>query len=129
MAFIETPRFPDDISYGSTGGPTWATDVLILRSGFESRNSNWAQARYSFNAAMGVRDQTQLDDLISWFNAAQGMAHSFRFRDWTDYLSSVLGIPITDTDQQIGIGDGAEVDFQLTKEYIQGSLTRSREIK
>ena len=129
MAFIETPRFPDDISYGSTGGPSWATDVLVIRSGFESRNSNWAQARYKFNAAMGVRDQTQLDDLIAWFNAMQGMAHGYRFRDWTDYLSSALGTAISDTDQQIGIGDGTTVDFQLIKDYTQGTLTRSREIK
>lgn len=129
MSFIETPRFPDDISYGSTGGPTWSTDVLILKSGFESRNLNWQQARYSFNAGMGVRDETQLDDLINWFNAMQGMGHSFRFKDWTDYTSSVLGTVISFNDQQIGIGDAAEVDFQLLKLYTQGTLTRSREIK
>ena len=115
MAFIETPRFPDDISYGSTGGPSWATDVLVLRSGYESRNANWGQARYAYNAAMGVRDQTQLDDLIGWFNACQGMKHGFRFRDWTDYTSSVLGVAVSDTDQVIGTGDAAEVNFPLVK--------------
>ena len=129
MAFIETPRFPDDISYGSTGGPSWLTDVLVLKSGFESRNANWGQSRYRYNASMGVRDQDQLDDLIQWFNAMQGRTHGFRYRDWADYTSSVLGIAITDTDQNIGVGDAAEVNFQLVKEYVQGSQTRTREIK
>lgn len=129
MSFIETPRFPEDISYGSTGGPTWATDVLVLKSGFESRNLNWEQARYSYNAGMGVRDESQLDDLIHWFNAMQGQGHSFRFKDWTDYSSATLGAAITVNDQQIGVGDGVEDAFQLIKTYEQGTLSRDREIK
>ena len=127
--FIETPRFPDDISYGSTGGPTWATDVLTVKSGFESRNINWEQARYSYNAAMGVRDQTQLDDLIAWFNVCKGRGHSFRFRDWTDYTSCALGQTPDFDDQNIGIGDNTETQFQLIKIYTQGAYTTEREIR
>ena len=127
MAFINE-RFPEDISYGSTGGPTWNTDVLILKSGFESRNANWGQMRYKFNAAMGVRSNSQLEDLIAWFNAAQGRTHGFRFKDWTDYSSAAFGNAITDTDQNIGIGDGVETEFQLIKTYTQGSQSRVRPI-
>jgi len=128
MAFIESPRFPDDISYGSSGGATWNTDVLILKSGYESRNANWNQMRYRYNAAMGVRDNSQLDDLIQWFNAMQGRQHGFRFKDWTDYTSSTLGVATTAEDQLIGVGDNAETTFQLIKLYTQGSQTRTRVI-
>lgn len=44
MAFIET-RFPVDIAFGSTGGTEYSTDIVITQSGYEQRNSNWAQAR------------------------------------------------------------------------------------
>jgi len=128
MAFIETPRFPEDISYGSTGGAGWSTDVLILKSGYESRNANWQQMRYKYNAAMGVRDNTQLDDLIHWFNAMQGRQHGFRFKDWTDYTSSELGIATSHLDQLIGTGNASATTFQVTKKYIQGSQSRTRTI-
>jgi len=129
MAFIETPRFPDDISYGSTGGPTWSTNVLIIKSGFEGRNANWSNSRYKYNAGMGVRDETELDDLVDWFNAMQGRAHGFRFKDWTDFSSAGSSGTVTFSDQAIGTGDNAEVAFQLIKNYTQGSLTRTRDIK
>lgn len=128
MAFIETPRFPEDISYGSTGGPSWSTDVLILKSGYESRNANWGQMRYKYNAAMGVRDSAQLDDLIHWFNAMQGRQHGFRFKDWTDYASAEFGVTVAFDDQVIGVGDGTTVAFQVIKSYTQGSQTRERVI-
>jgi len=128
MAFIETPRFPDDISYGSTGGPSWNTDILILKSGYESRNANWQQMRYRYNAAMGVRDNSQLDDLIHWFNAMQGRQHGFRFKDWTDYTSSELGVVTSELDQLLGTGTGAVTTFQVVKKYIQGAQSRSRTI-
>jgi uncharacterized protein (TIGR02217 family) len=128
MAFIETPRFPDDISYGSSGGPKWNTDILILKSGYESRNANWGQMRYKYNAAMGVRDNSQLDDLIHWFNAMQGRQHGFRFKDWTDYTSSDLGTAVTPLDQLLGTGNGVLTQFQIVKTYTQGSQSRVRTI-
>ena len=44
MAFVEV-QFPTDISYGSSGGPEYATDIVATNSGYEQRNINWAQAR------------------------------------------------------------------------------------
>jgi hypothetical protein len=37
MAFHEV-RFPTDISYGSSGGPEFSTDIVITSSGHEQRN-------------------------------------------------------------------------------------------
>ena len=116
MAFAEV-RFPTDIAFGSTGGPEYSTDVVILQSGHEQRNANWAQSRARYNVAHGVKTKAQLDTLIAFFRARKGRADGFRFKDWTDYQG---------TGQSIGIGDGSETVFQLKKSYTSGSVTETR---
>ncbi|MBY0355033.1 MAG: DUF2460 domain-containing protein, partial [Rickettsiales bacterium] len=73
MSFVEI-QFPADISYGSSGGPTFSTDVIEAFSGFEQRNINWSAARARYNVAHGVKTQSQLDELIAFFRARQGKA-------------------------------------------------------
>lgn len=118
MAFIET-RFPTDIAYGSSGGPEYSTDVVVLQSGYEQRNANWSQARARYNVAHGVKTQAQLDQLIAFFRARKGRADGFRFKDWTDYKV---------TAQNVGTGDGIATVFQLQKSYTSGSATETRTI-
>lgn len=107
MSFHET-RFPVDISYGSAGGPEYATDVIISQSGHEQRNINWNEARARYNVAHGVKSKTQLSELIAFFRARKGRAYGFRFKDWGDYQA---------TGQIIATGDGARNIFQLIKTY------------
>lgn len=127
MAFVESPRFPDKISYGSSGGPKFNTDVIKIESGYESRNINWSQARHMYDAAFGVADEDRLSELINFFKAMRGMAHSFRYKDWADYKSCDLTATPARTDQTIGTADGIETDFQITKTYTAG-LTYTRTI-
>lgn len=118
MSFVET-RFPADISYGSTGGPEYSTDVVITHGGYEQRNINWSAARARYNVAHGVKSQAQLDTLIAFFRARKGKAHGFRFKDWTDYQ----GIA-----QNLGTGNGSATQFPLKKTYTSGSGTEVRVI-
>ncbi|MCP3899113.1 MAG: DUF2460 domain-containing protein [Desulfobacteraceae bacterium] len=128
---IETPRFPDDISYGSTGGPGYSTDVITVNSGVESRNINWTQARHTYNIAFGVRDQTYLNELVAFFHAVKGKAYGFRYKDWSDFTSlpkeATIDQEISELDQLIGVGDGSNKVFQLVKNYTYGLVT-TREI-
>ena len=118
-AFHEV-QFPSDISYGSSGGPEFSTDIVITHSGYEQRNVNWSQARAVYNVSHGVKTQAQLDTLIAFFRARQGRAYGFRFKDWSDY--SVSG-------QEIGVGDGVLTDFQLVKQYVSVPTTITRDVK
>lgn len=118
MSFVEI-QFPADISYGSSGGPTFSTDVIEAFSGFEQRNINWSAARARYNVAHGVKTQSQLDELIAFFRARQGKAIGFRFKDWTDYQAVA---------QNIGTGNGSQTVFQLTKKYTS-SVTVTRIIR
>lgn len=133
MSFIETPRFPDDISYGSSGGPSFNTDVIIVNSGFETRNQNWVQSRSNYDAAFGIRTEPQLSELISFFQSMAGKAHEFRYKDWGDFMSCDLKSIPANTDQSIGFGDSTtrsdgNPDFQIVKNYTTGTLTRVRDI-
>jgi uncharacterized protein (TIGR02217 family) len=118
MAFVEV-QFPSDISYGSSGGPEYATDVVASVGGYEQRNINWEQARARYNVAHGVKTKAQLDALIAFFRARKGRAHGFRFKDWTDYQAS---------NEIIGTGNGTQTQFQLVKHYVSGSVTDIRTI-
>ena len=117
MGFVEV-QFPPDISYGSSGGPEYATDIVASTSGYEQRNVNWQQARARYNVAHGVKTKAQLDALIAFFRARKGRAYGFRFKDWTDYQ----------TTETLGSGNGVTTQFQLIKTYTSGSVVESRSI-
>jgi uncharacterized protein (TIGR02217 family) len=117
MAFDEV-RFPTLISWGFGGGPEYNTDVIILSSGYEKRNSNWSIARGKYEVAHNMKSQTQLAELITFFRARQGKARGFRFRDWNDYKLET---------QTIGTGNGVQTVFQIIKTYTN-SVTETRNI-
>lgn len=117
MAFIESPRFPDDISYGSKGGPSWNTSVITLNSGHEKRNKNWTNARYSYDVAYGVKTQTELLALVDYFNRVNGKSDPFRYKDHADYQA---------IDEAL-TPDGSPT-IQLIRTYGSGSNTWVRNI-
>ncbi len=70
MSFHEI-RFPDDIAFGSSGGPEYSTDIVETFSGHEQRNINWSQSRAKYNATHGVKTPEQLDELRPECDALQ----------------------------------------------------------
>jgi uncharacterized protein (TIGR02217 family) len=116
MSFHEI-RFPTAISLGSSGGPERRTDVVVLGSGFEERNSRWANSRRSWNAGYGIRSLDDLYAVIAFFEERRGKLHGFRWKDPTDWKSCAPGASPTATDQPIGTGDGSTATFQLAKVY------------
>lgn len=128
MSGFHDVRFPDDISFGSSGGPEFSTTVIAAQSGFEQRNINWEQARARYNVAYGVRTTAQLEALLAFFRARQGRAYAFRFRDWADDRSCGVEGTVAATDQPIGTGDGVRTVFQLVKTYSSGGVDAVRPI-
>jgi len=128
--FIETPRFPTDIRYGSSGGPTSSTDIVITGGGVEHRNANWALPKYRFNAKYMVKTRTTALQVYELFLAMQGKYGGFRVQDAWDYSSAADGVSTpSETDQTIGTGNASEDTFQLIKTYTQGTATLARDIK
>ena len=109
--------FPTAISRGATGGPERRTDVVTLASGFEERNSRWADSRRSYNAGYGIRGVDDLHAVIAFFEERRGRLYPFRWKDHADYRSGPPSAAPAATDQVIGTGDGTTASFQLAKTY------------
>ena len=128
MSFHEI-RFPTAISRGAQGGPERRTDVVVLGSGYEERNSRWADSRRSYNAGYGVKSIDQLHDVISFFEERRGRLYGFRWRDHSDWKSCAPAATPAALDQVIGSGDGILAAFQLKKAYGSAFAPWSRAIK
>src|SRR5713226_3295616 len=111
MAFDET-ELPLRVGFGSSGGPAFSTEVVVIDSGYERRNQNWSQARRTFDARTGVRSASDVGTLFNFFHARAGRARGFRLKDWSDFTSNGDGTsaPVW-SDQTIGTGDGTIVIF------------------
>jgi len=122
MAFIETPTFPDTLAYGARGGPTWLTQLVVPQSGHEKRTRKWSQQRMRWQVGLQNRSASETITLIGFFNAvAVGRLNGFRFRDPSAGESA-------GTDEPIGVGDGVDTTFQLSKRYTAGAFTYDRTI-
>jgi uncharacterized protein (TIGR02217 family) len=125
MAFLETPRFPDCIAFGATGGPAFFTDVAAMASGFEQRNQVWQYARLAWDVGHVARPESDMQQLIAFFRSVHGRADGFRFKDHTDYqVPDGGGTGIAGSG---GHPDGTPT-LQLYKRYTQGASADLRKI-
>lgn len=120
MAFLETPRLPDDISFGAQFAPAYQTNVSQVRSGHERRNADWASARININLGFGAKTQAETEALQNFFHAVQGRAHGFRVKDWTDFQAKTTNTTAQRLDAE---------KYQLQKLYAAGALQRVRDIR
>jgi uncharacterized protein (TIGR02217 family) len=119
MSFHEI-LFPEDISYGSSGGPGFNTTIIELTSGHEQRNINWSEAKATYEAQHGIKTRAQMEELIDFFWARRGKAYGFRFKDWADFQL---------TAEPIGTGDGIITVFQVIKTYEPSGYPYQRIIR
>lgn len=122
MAFHDV-RLPTDIERGAQGGPGFKTTVLSLSSGYEKRNIDWERTRGKWDISYGLDSKANQEAVLAFFYARQGRAHSFRFKDWTDFEIGESGSP-----QEIATADGMQTQFQIVRRYTSGAYTFSRAI-
>lgn len=120
MAFHSSPRFLESIAAGATGGPMFATDIVIVEGGKEKRNARWPYPQQMWDVSQGVKTEVQFEWLRAFFITKQGKAHGFPFKDFSDFevaLTEGIATGITST------------TFQLAKRYSDGVQTLSRPIR
>ena len=127
MAFHEV-RFPARVSLGATGGPERRTEIVVLGSGAEERNSRWADSKRRYSAGYGVKHVDDLHAVIAFFEERRGRLHGFRWKDWSDYKSCAPSAAVSALDQAIGVGNGVTAAFQLVKAYGSSFAPWTREI-
>ena len=116
MAFHDV-RLPDDVERGAVGGPRFLTSVFELSSGQEKRNIRWSRTRSEWDIGYGITNKVNYDAVRDFFYAREGRAHSFRFKDWSDFELAR---------QEIGTTDGSTATFQLFKRYSSGGINYDR---
>lgn len=126
MALLVGVRLPEEVERGALGGPRFNTSILTLDSGFEKRNKNWIDTRGEWDLGYGLLKKfntdpadvdIDLDQIINLFYIANGMADSFRFKDFSDFeIGMENGVDLTDP-QLIGLGDDTTTVFTVFKRY------------
>lgn len=126
MSFVESPRFPDKLGYGATGGPQFRTSIVQLGSGFEQRNADWSVERRRYDLVHTAKSRGDFDELLAYYiGVARGRLNAFRFRDPMDYNDTHgdavgwLG--------STGAGTGYPT-YQMQKRYVSGSNASLRAI-
>lgn len=119
MSFHDV-QFPPEISYGATGGPQFSTIIAkATRSKREWRDIGDEEGTIRWNVAPGCTDEAKLHALIAFIRNRYGNAHSFRFKDWTDYQMVRM---------EIAQGDATTTQFQTVKTYNDGVFSVTRDI-
>jgi uncharacterized protein (TIGR02217 family) len=110
MARIEFDevRFPEDVSFGSSGGPTFKTSIFEAYRGGEKRNIDWASPLMEFDVAYGIKTDEQMARVIAFFNARQGKLRGFRYKNWANYQI---------INDNIAIGDGLSNRLPIIRTY------------
>lgn len=128
MTDFHDVRFPARLAFGARGGPRRPVTITALSNGHEYRNAPQRFSRRIYDAGTALKSAADIYTLLNFFEARRGPLHGFRFRDPLDYKSSSIGNSVTPLDQIIGVGDGAQTQFQLIKTYQDAANTVQRTI-
>lgn len=111
----------EHITAGVVGGPSFATAMRVAGSGYEGRSIAWNTPLRKWKLPGHIiESQNKMQYLISFFMLRSGPAYSWLFKDWEDYTVSANG------EGDLPDGDGATVNFQLTKYYVESILPITR---
>ncbi|MEL7429874.1 MAG: DUF2460 domain-containing protein [Pseudomonadota bacterium] len=121
-------RFPTDLALGAVGGPQRRTEVITLGSGYEQRNTRWANSRRRYNVGYGIKTVDDLYRVLEFFEERRGRLSGFRFRDPFDWKSASPSSHVDPMDQLLGTGDGVALRFDLSKRYGSGETGYLRKI-
>ncbi len=126
MAFLESPRFPDEIAFWAVGGRAFQTTVVETYGGDEYRNAAWQIARGEWDFSEGLRTADANAAfaalaqklLRNFFLVNYGQLGAFRFKSFADYTDEGQGYFVTID----------STHFQMFKHYVSGALTYDQPI-
>lgn len=121
---FDDERFPVAVSLDAVGGPRFKTSIASMASGAEQRIAWWPTERGEWTVNFRSKLPKEYRPMLAFFRAiAQGMANTFRFKDWTDYMCEV-------GDGQFVLIDGVSPPaYQMVKVYTYGAQTYNRVIR
>jgi uncharacterized protein (TIGR02217 family) len=115
-------RLPETFEYTGSFGPLWTTLMAQSPGGYRATASPAPVARGRYTLSLRNRTAAESMALLAFFNAVgKGKAHGFRLHDLNPGEDSGVNEPL-------GVGNGAQVAFQLIKRYMLGSFIYDRPI-
>jgi uncharacterized protein (TIGR02217 family) len=123
-AFLESPRFPDEISAWLSGGRGFKTIIAETYGGDEYRNAAWQYARGEWDVGEAERMADEntgtaslaFKGLRNLFMASNGQLGGFRLKVWDDYKDDGGGVLGT-----TGLAVAATLAYQMFKNYPSGA--------
>lgn len=94
------------LTYPVKKSPAWSISTQLTVSGKEIRFGQASMPRWRFTLSFSYFSKTDLEKLLAFYHAVRGNKDSFLFMDESDHEAM---------DQNLGIGDGVQTDFQLCR--------------
>ncbi len=107
MHFINI-RLPTNISANAVGGPEFMTFISTTNNLTENRNIQWSYPRNRYSLHYTFQSESQVRNMVKFFNTCYGRAYSFRYKDWSDYKIEK---------QKISPSEIYKGEYQLYKDY------------
>lgn len=121
MSFLETPRFPTTLAFGSSGGVEYATDKAQTRGAAEMRRDRWPYGLVPFDVSRVARDRDEAMVIITLFRRCKGQKHGFRVKDPLDHEAAAGEGILT-------LIDTSPTSYQMKRRYGDGTLYEDRTI-
>lgn len=86
----------------------WDTVVVTKSGGHEIRNARWSAPRRTYELPYAPLPIADVKAIVAFFNDERGQHRSWLLRSFFD---------CTCNNEQAGVGDGAETDFQIVRKY------------
>ncbi len=112
-------RLLERVAYGFKGGPTFYTEEERQKNGVRVATAVRARPLYRFSCPYQNLEPEDHATIIETFNACQGKAHSFLFRDLADFNA---------VNQFVAVATGSPQTVKLYKYYQKSTLTTARRI-
>lgn len=102
----------------------FSTDITVGKNHHESRNANWQDALWKYNAAYAVKTRADIEVLRAFFLGCRGREIAFNLQAGDDYR---IAYDPDEAPQSIGTGDGSDTTWQIYKRYTDpGGYTYDR---
>lgn len=111
--------FPENLSSCFSGGPEFTTVISETKNKTEIRNQIWDSPKYRYNLINKVCNKKLYNQLLNFFLICRGRKIAFNFLDYNDCMINK---------QQIGVGDGKNLKFEIYKTYSYGEYSFKRRI-
>lgn len=130
MSYNPNVIFPETISRGAEFSVGYDTHILELESGFEKRvprMAPWGRRTYNFSRNSCTAADARV--LRNFFILRRGATESFKFKDWSDFATTVTGYadddnPVDFTDVDLQFISGTSYQCVKTISDSGGSVVR-----